>query len=319
MGYAVTELVRGLHNYAPILQQQGCVATIGNFDGVHRGHQTLLSEVTKEAARRKIPSVVVTFEPQPAEFFAPEKSIARLTRWREKFHALAQCGIDKVLVLYFNKALAALSAEEFIKTVLSDGIGAKHIIVGDDFRFGKARQGDFHFLEAAGSRYHFTTASMQSVMLEGSRVSSTRIRKALADKDHGLAERLLGHPYFMEGRVVHGDKRGRSIGFPTANIHLHRRATPVQGIYVVRMHGLSTDALPGVANIGTRPTVGGTRALLEVHLFDFNQDIYGRQVRVEFCKKLRDEERYASLELLRIQIEQDALQARAYFEECRTP
>lgn len=306
-----TELIRGLYNFSA--QNKGCVATIGNFDGVHVGHQALLAMVVEQAKARKVPSVVITFEPQPGEYFASGIPVARLTRWREKFHALAQCEVDKVLVLPFNQRVAELTAGQFVLDVLCNGLGVRHLIVGDDFRFGRARQGDFEFLKEAGKQYQFTVENMPSVIIDSERVSSTRVRKALANADHRLVERLLGHPYFMEGRVVYGDKRGRSMGFPTANIYLHRKVAPVQGVYTVRMHGLSKQGLPGVANVGIRPTVGGTRSLLEVHLFDFDQDIYQQQVRVEFCEKLRDERRFDNFDLLKEQIWLDALQAKEYF------
>jgi riboflavin kinase/FMN adenylyltransferase len=307
------QLIRGLSDLSQ--QYQGCVVTIGNFDGVHRGHQALLTNVKARALVRNAPAVVITFEPQPGEFFARGKSATpRLMRWREKFHALAHCDIDAVLVLRFDEKLAALSAEQFVKNILCAGLGVQHVIVGDDFRFGQGRQGDFEFLQAAGKQHGFTAENMLSVIVNGERVSSTRVRQALQNGDHALAETLLGRPYCMEGRVVYGDKRGRTIGFPTANIYLHRDVPPVSGVYSVRMHGVSANGLPGVANVGTRPTVDGTRSLLEVHLFDFNQDIYKRHVTIEFCEKLRDEKRFNSLELLKEQIGQDAAEAREYFK-----
>jgi len=300
-----TELIRGLYNLTPSVK--GCVVTIGNFDGVHRGHQALLAQVKEKANINNLTSVVVVFEPQPAEFFASDQiTVPRLTRCREKYFALAETGIDQVIVLRFDKTLAALTAEEFVQQILVSGLNAKHVIVGDDFRFGKSRQGDFHELQAQGKKYHFSVESMPSLMMAGERVSSTRVRQALANKNHDLVEQLLGRPYSMKGRVMHGYKRGRQLGFPTANIYLHREVTPVQGVYVVRMHGVSSQGLPGVANVGIRPTVGGTRTLLEVHLFDFDQDIYGRQVCVEFCEKIRDEKRYDNLDLLKEQIVKDA-------------
>jgi riboflavin kinase/FMN adenylyltransferase len=208
----------------------------------------------------------------------------------------------------------SMSAEQFVKNILCDGLGVQHVIVGDDFRFGQGRQGDFEFLQAAGRQHGFTTENMPSVIIAGERVSSTRVRQALQKGEHALVETLLGRPYCMEGRVVYGDKRGRTIGFPTANIYLHRNLSPVSGVYSVRMHGVSAKSLPGVANVGTRPTVDGTRSLLEVHLFDFNQDIYKRQVTVEFCEKLRHEKRFDSFDLLKEQIGLDAAQARDYFK-----
>lgn len=302
-----TTLIRGLLNIRS--RHQGCVITIGNFDGIHLGHQALLKKVKATAEELQIPSCVVTFEPHPMEFFLKEKVAPRLMRLREKFTAIAEFGIDQVVVLHFNAHLANLSAENFIKLVLIDKLQAKQIIVGEDFHFGKKRTGDIELLKQAG----FTAEGMLGVSLDRERISSSRVREALALGDHALVERLLGRPYTMMGRIVHGDKRGRIIGFPTANIYLHRTATPVQGVYTVRMHGITDKPLLGVANVGIRPTIGGTRSLLEVHLFDFNQDIYGRYVRVEFCKKLRNEERYANLDLLKQQILKDAEKAREYF------
>lgn len=302
-----TTLIRGLLNIRS--RHQGCVITIGNFDGIHLGHQALLKKVKATAEELQVPSCVVTFEPHPMEFFLKEKVAPRLMRLREKFAAIAEFGIDQVVVLHFNSHLANLSAENFIKLVLTDKLQAKQIIVGEDFHFGKKRTGDIELLKQAG----FKVEGMLGVSLERERISSSRVREALALGDHALVERLLGRPYTMMGRIVHGDKRGRIIGFPTANIYLHRAATPVQGVYAVRMHGITNNPLLGVANVGIRPTVGGTRSLLEVHLFDFNQDIYGRYVRVEFCKKLRNEERYANLDLLKQQIFKDAEKAREYF------
>lgn len=316
----MTDLIRGLYNILP--RQKGGVVTIGNFDGVHLGHKALIDMVKERAKSLHVHSTVITFEPQPMEYFARPKiplfrkgdGVARLTRWREKFCALAGTGIDQVLVLRFNRKLAELRAEEFIKKVLVDDLAIEHIIVGDDFRFGRKREGDFQFLEQAGERYGFTVEKMPSVLIDGERVSSTRIREALDKGELKEAEHLLGRPYTMMGRVAHGDKLGRKLGFPTANIYLHRQVTPVQGIYVVRMHGIDKEALPGVANVGIRPTIGGTRVLLEVFLFDFDRDIYGQHVTVEFCKKLRDEEHYASLELLTAAIATDVKNARLYFE-----
>lgn len=309
----MTKLIRGLHNIASAPKQ--AVVTIGNFDGVHLGHQALLAKVREKARELKTTSLVITFEPQPFEFFAREKMAPRLTRWREKFCLLEQYGADAVLVIRFNAAFAGLTANEFVQQILGDALQAKHVIVGDDFQFGHGRKGDFEFLQSSGFDAGFTVENMPSVVYEGERVSSTSVRKALANSDHYLVERLLGRPYTMQGRVVYGDKRGRTMGFPTANIYLHRAVTPVQGVYVVRMYGIEDNALPGVANVGIRPTIGGTRTLLEVHLFDFARDIYGRHVSVEFCEKLRDEQRYASLELLIEQIWKDAGQAREYFVE----
>lgn len=301
-----TQLIRGLsHLPAHFI---GGVATIGNFDGVHQGHQALLTKVVKTAKALGLPSLVITFEPQPLEYLVPQKSVPRLTRLREKFYLLAKSGIDHVLIIRFDEDMARLTPDEFIQLLL-DKLKVKHLIVGKDFRFGKNRQGDVELLKKAG----FTVLTQPDVMMDSERVSSTRIRQALLAGNHALAHRLLGRPYFMMGHVVHGNKLGRQLGYPTANIYLHRKVSPVMGVYVVKVHGLGKKPLPGVANIGIRPTIGGTRSLLEVHLFNFNQAIYGKYVSVEFCHKLRDEERYDSLDALKAQIDIDADQAREYF------
>lgn len=294
-------------------QSKGCVVTIGNFDGVHCGHQALLERLKVRACALALPSLVIAFEPQPAEFFCRGKPVPRLTRFREKLYYLTQNGVEKAWIMRFNAALAALTAEEFIKDILCARLQLRHLIVGDDFRFGHGRHGDVVLLKDTGRKLGFTVEIMPSVQIAGERVSSTRIRQALSVADYALAEQLLGRPYCMLGRVAYGAQLGRVLGFPTANIYLHRQETPVKGIYVVRLHGIAKKGLPGVANVGIRPTVGGTRTLLEVHIFDFAQNIYGRQVKVEFCKKLREEERFPNLDLLKEQMLQDAAQARDYF------
>ncbi len=309
----MTTVIRGLSNMASA--PRGAVITIGNFDGVHIGHQALLKKTVEKAKELKTTSLVMIFEPQPFEFFAKGVCAPRLTRWREKFCLLAEEGIDAVFVVRFNKFFANFTAEQFIQTILKDTLQAKHVMVGDDFQFGHGREGDFHFLKRRGADLGFSVSNTPSVILNGERVSSTQVRKALADSNHDKVAQLLGRPYSMKGRVVHGDKRGRTIGFPTANIYLHRPVTPVQGVYIVRMHGVGQTALPGVANVGIRPTIGGTRSLLEVHLFNFSRDIYGKHVKVEFIEKLRDEERFPNLDLLVEQIRKDAEKARHYFEE----
>ena len=306
------ELIRGLHNLRA--RHHGCVATIGNFDGVHLGHQAVLGQLAEKADELSLPSLVITFEPQPQEFFAPEKANPRLTRLREKLKALPRYGVDRVLCLQFNQALASLPPEEFINRILIDGLGVRYLVVGDDFRFGKGRAGDFAMLQKAGEQHGFPVVNMHTFNIEGERVSSTRVREALAKGDLDEAEKLIGRPYRMCGRVAHGDKRGRTIGFPTANIHLHRKVTPVEGVFAVEMFGIEGEPVEGVANVGTRPTVDGTRSLLEVHLFDFDQDIYGQYIHVNFVHKLRDEERFDSFEELKKQILQDADDARAFFK-----
>lgn len=310
-------LIRGLHNLTPALR--GCAATIGNFDGVHLGHQAVLGQLAERAEDLGLPTTVIVFEPQPQEFFAPEQAPPRLTRLREKLVALRRFSIDRVLCLSFNRALAELSAEQFVRRVLVDGLGVRYLVVGDDFRFGKDRAGNFDYLTQAGERAAkgdgFQVAHMHSFELNGARVSSTRIRAALRAGDMHAAEQMLGRGYRMLGRIAHGDKRGRTLGFPTANLFLHRHSTPVQGVFAVEMYGLDAEPLYGVANVGTRPTVDGTRGLLEVHLFDFAGDIYGRQVAVEFVHKIREEQRFDSFAELKARIEQDAQQARTFFAE----
>jgi riboflavin kinase/FMN adenylyltransferase len=307
------ELIRGLHNLRP--HHCGCVATIGNFDGVHLGHQAVLGQLAEKSAELGVPSLVMIFEPQPLEYFRPHPVVARLTRLREKVQALRRFAVDRVLCIRFDRAFADLPAEQFIDEVLVQKLGVRYLVVGDDFRFGRDRIGNYAMLQQAGQRHGFHVTHMHTFNIGGERVSSTRIRHALAVGDMALAGQLLGRPYRMSGRVAHGNKLGRQLGFPTANLFVHRKLTPVAGIYVVELFGLEDDPHPGVASVGTRPTVDGTRCLLEVHLLNFNGDLYGRHVQVEFLKKLRDEARFDSLEELRTQIAIDVRQAEAYFSK----
>jgi len=303
------DVIRGNHNLRP--RHRGCVATIGNFDGVHLGHQAVFRNLIERGRELGLPSVVITFEPQPQEYFAPGQAPARLTRLREKLRAIEAAGIERVLLLEFNRRLAAMEAREFVEEILVQGLGVRFLYVGDDFRFGRGRHGDFQMLYDLGREHGFAVETMHTFRLSEDRVSSTRVRELLTQGDLAAAAQLLGRPYRICGRVAHGDKRGRTIGFPTANVDLHRRVSPVRGVYAVRVHGLGEELVPGVANIGTRPTVtGDPRYLLEVHLFDFAREIYGEHVEVEFVHKLRDEQRFDSFEELRRQINQDAWQAR---------
>jgi len=306
------ELIRGLYNLRP--RHRGCVATIGNFDGVHLGHQAVLGQLAEKAQALCAPTTVITFEPQPREYFAPEAAPARLTRFREKLNALRRYSVDRVLCLHFDQRFAEMAPDAFIQRILIDGLGVKYLVVGDDFRFGKARAGNFDLLRAAGQRAGFQVVSMHTFIAGDARVSSTRIREALAGGDMGQAELLLGRPYRLSGRVAHGDKRGRTIGFPTANIHLHRRSAPVSGVFAVEVFGIDGEPVEGVANIGRRPTVDGIRPLLEAHLFDFSAEIYGRHVHVDLLHKLREERRFESFEALRRQIELDVTEARNHFQ-----
>ncbi|WP_460425106.1 bifunctional riboflavin kinase/FAD synthetase [Azotobacter armeniacus] len=306
------QLVRGLHNLRP--QHRGCVATIGNFDGVHRGHQAILARLRECSAALGLPSCVVIFEPQPREFFAPQRAPARLTRLREKLELLAAQGVDRVLCLAFNRRLCGLGAQAFVQNVLVDGLGVRHLEVGDDFRFGCDRAGDFEFLCQAGAAEGFSVEAAVTVEVDGLRVSSTRLRAALSHGDLPLVERLLGRPFSLCGRVLHGQKLGRQLGTPTANVQLKRRRAPLTGVYLVSTE-LDGRLWAGVANIGARPSVAGDgRAHLEMHLLDFAGDLYGRHLRVTFHHKLRDEERFSSLEALKTAIDADIAAARAYWQ-----
>lgn len=288
--------------------------TIGNFDGVHLGHQAMLERL-KEAARAfGIPSCVLTFEPHPREFFAPDHAPTRLTNLREKLELLAEFGVDRAHVCRFNYEFAKITAEDFVERILAHGLGARWLLVGDDFRFGARRAGDFDLLKQAAPRCGFEVAAMESVGLEGLRISSTAIRNALVAGDVALARRLLGRPYSISGRVVDGDKLGKKIGFPTANIQLKHNRPPVSGIFVVEVEGLAAKPLPGVASLGVRPTLKqGGKPTLEVHIFDFNLEIYRRHVRVDFLHKLRDEEKFPDMESLTRQIALDVENAKAFF------
>ncbi len=306
-------LIRGLHNLRP--QDRGCVATIGNFDGVHLGHRAVFQRLLAQGRALGLPATVITFEPQPMEYFAPEHAPARLTRLREKLKVLRDCGIERVMLLEFGLRLAAMGARDFAQRLLLDGLGVRYLLVGDDFRFGHGRTGDYALLRTMGAEAGdtgFQVEDLQTIAHAEERISSTRVREALAGGDLESARHLLGRPYRMMGRVGHGDKRGRTIGFPTANIDLHRRVSPLHGVFAVRVHGLAGTPLPGVANIGTRPTVDGRIYRLEVHLFDFDRTVYGAHVEVEFRLKLREERRFESFDELRLQIALDAAAARDY-------
>ncbi len=307
------EFIRGLHNLRP--RHRDTVATIGNFDGVHRGHRHVITRLAERARALGLPLTVVTFEPQPAEFFAGDRAPPRLTRLREKVELLACLPVDRLLCLRFDERLARLEAGDFVRRVLVDGLGVRHLMVGDDFRFGHRRTGDFHTLTRLGAELGFTTEAAPTLIDHGERISSTRIRAALASGELDLATRLLGRPYHMSGRVARGDRRGRELGFPTANIHLHRRNSPLSGVFAVELLGVAERPWPGVANVGVRPTVDGKRALLEVHLLDFQGDLYGRHVKTRFLHSIRPERRFENLQALREQIRLDVQAARRYFNE----
>lgn len=303
------EFIRGLPRIHP--RHHGCVATLGKFDGVHRGHQAILQLLREQAAAHGLPALVITFEPQPEEYFAPTAP-ARLTRLREKLIALREQQVDRVLCLRFDEGFAHQSATQFIEDLLVAKLGIRYLIVGRDFHFGHQRQGNFSLLREAGEQQGFEVRAMPTVEEGGERISSSRIRAALGQGDLPQAAFLLGRPYQLQGRVAHGRKLGRQLGFPTANIFLHRQNAPLTGVFAVRMHGVSDQPWPGVANLGFRPSVDQLqKLLLEVHCFDFSGDLYGRYVAVEFVEKLRGEQKFPSLDALRTQIQADCDQARA--------
>jgi riboflavin kinase / FMN adenylyltransferase len=293
--------------------------TIGNFDGLHLGHQAMLTRLLDVARARGLPSCVLSFEPHPREFFAPAQAPARLSSLREKAEMLRGRGIDRLHVFRFNRAFSSLSADQFIEQVLVRTLQARYVLVGDDFRFGAKRAGDFALLERAGRQFGFDAEFLPTVEVAGERSSSTAVRAALAAGELEHAARLLGRPYSISGRVVHGDKLGRDIGFPTANIQLKHNRPPLLGIFAVELYGLNGQPLPGVASLGVRPTVKGADAapVLEVHLFDFNADIYNRRVRVDFLHKLRDEEKYPDLPSLVAQIGRDVDNAKRFLAQRR--
>lgn len=294
---------------------QGGVATIGNYDGVHLGHRAIIDEINQLAHERQAPSLVICFEPTPGEFFKPANAPSRLTRFREKYAALAQTRVDGFFCLRFNREFAELPPETFIDRVLVSGLKIQALVVGDDFRFGRNRMGDFDMLKQAGDRFGFSVQQTKTVEFEpGKRISSSLIRSLLASGDVVGANQLLGRPYSMCGRVLRGKQLGRQLGYPTANLRLHRVKTPLHGIFAVQVQGVSHKPLDGVASLGTRPTVNGEGLLLEVHIFDFDRDIYNRHIEVEFIEKIRDEEKFDSLELLTQQMHRDSEQARRSLE-----
>ncbi|NMG50711.1 bifunctional riboflavin kinase/FAD synthetase [Azoarcus communis] len=297
----------------PAQAHDACVLTIGNFDGLHRGHQALLQLLTDKAREMRLPAAVMTFEPHPREYFSPADAPARLASLREKLLLLAAGGVDRVHVCRFDARFAALSADSFIQDGLIRGLNVRHLFVGDDFRFGARRSGDFEMLLNTGRANGFGVESMPTLIIEGERASSSAVRAALADGDLDHAACLLGRPYSIAGRVVHGDKLGRQLGFPTANVQLKHRRPALSGVFAVGVEGLDDQRLPGVANIGIRPTAtDAAQARLEVHLLDRRVDCYGAHLRIHFLKKLRDEQKFASLDALKHQIAQDADAARVW-------
>lgn len=304
------QLIRGLHNLRQ--QQQRCVLTIGKFDGVHLGHQAVLVNLVEKAKTLGLASTVMIFEPQPEEVFAPQHAPARLSRFRDKYQQFKALGIDRLICVRFNSVFAAMSPESFIQDLLVKQLGVKFLVVGDDFRFGHQRKGSFDLLLAAGLKSEFDVVSTQSFKLANCRISSTEIRQALSNSDFELAKEMLGREFTIAGRVNHGDKKGRTIGFPTANVLLKRCKSPISGVFAVEVI-IAKQCFKGVANIGNRPTVKGARSQLEVHLFDFTKDLYGTYIEVVIKHKLRDEKKFENFEALHQQIKSDAQAARDIF------
>ena len=300
--------------HLPARSAKPLALTIGNFDGVHLGHQAMLARLAAAARERGLPAAVMTFEPRPREFFAPDSAPARLTSLREKLELLRAAGVDQVYVCRFDQAFSRISADEFVSRILHAQLRVPWLLVGDDFRFGAKRVGDCALLSRYATELGFELAVMPSVKLDGQRVSSTLVREALAAGKMALVETLLARPYSLSGRIVHGDKIGRTLGFATANVRIKLRRPPLNGIFAVKMQVSAASSLSGVASLGTRPTVIENGIwLLEVHAFDFRGDLYGKQVRVDFLHKIRDEARYPDLPTLTAQIARDAEEARAFF------
>ena len=303
------ELIRGIHNIQT--RHRGCVLTIGNFDGVHRGHAEVIANLVKKARQLELPATLMTFEPQPQELFAGQNAPARISLLRDKIALLAELGVDRLLCVRFDKKFAQLPPEQFIESLLVDKLGVRYLVVGDDFCFGQQRRGNFDMLKQAGEQHGFAVVNTDSFLVGDQRVSSTMVRDALAKGNLELTRRLLGHPYTLSGRVVHGQQLGRMLGFPTANIALKRQVVPVRGVFAVRLSWPGSTPFDGVANVGFRPTVKGQNCLLEVNLFDFSGDLYGQRVEVELVAKIRDEKPFHSLDALQKQIMNDADKAKA--------
>lgn len=307
--------IRGIHNFKP--EHRGTVATIGSFDGVHLGHRQIVEQVKAAARRFDLPSTVITFEPQPHEYFSAEKAPARLMRFREKYLALREAGVDWVCCLPFNQRFRSLSAKEFVEQILVEGLGVRYLVVGDDFRFGCDRSGDYDMLVNEGARYGFDVTDTTTFEIAGKRVSSTRIRESLSQCRFAEAEELLGRPFRITGRVGYGQQLGRQLGVPTANVQLRRYRAPLQGVYTVEfmIEGCDQPNV-GVANVGVRPTVSDqVRPILEVHLLDYSGDLYGKKVSVKFLHKLREEQKFESVDALKQQIHQDISDAKAWFSQ----
>jgi len=306
------ELIRGLHNMRP--RHRGCVVTIGAFDGVHLGHQAVIRHLLQKSAELAVPSVVIVFEPLPREYFAPIEAPARIMSFREKFFALQALGVDRLLRLRFNEQLRTMSAQQFLDDIFVGGLGVRYIVLGDDFRFGNDREGDLEFIREQGCRYGYRAGPTPTESIGGERVSSTRIRSALETADFAEAERLLGRPYSISGKVIYGRQLGQTIGAPTANLELRRLRAPLSGVYAVEVSGAGLEAAWGVANVGVRPTIDDSiKANLEVHLLDREIGLYGQHIEVTFRHKLRDEQKFETMEELMLNIARDIDDTRDWF------
>jgi riboflavin kinase/FMN adenylyltransferase len=283
---------------------------VGNYDGVHLGHQQMIGALKTRASEMHSAATVLVFEPSSKEFIDPDGAPPRLTRWREKYLALAALGVERLVTLRFDESMRAMTPRSFVDDLIVERLGTRHMVVGHDFRYGSNAGGTIDSLRAAGQAHGFGVEQIAPFVVEGVRVSSTAVRERLEFADYSGAARLLGRPYRMWGRVAHGRHLGRTLGFPTANLRLMRRKPPVWGILAVWVHGIDSRRLPGVASLGTRPTVNGIEPLLEVHVFDFSGDLYGRAIEVEFVANLRDEVKFDSLDAMMVQMKTDAAQAR---------
>jgi len=305
------KLIRGLHNL--VNQLPASAVTIGNFDGVHRGHQQVLKQLRQVAKTESLATIVIIFEPQPSEYFTPRQAPRRLARFRDKINHIREQKIDFLICLRFDRFLAGQSAAEFVRDILVNGLNTKYLVIGDDFRFGKGRQGDYASLQSAGREHGFEVEKTKTLMLDGERISSTRIRESILRDNFPLAAELLGRHYSLSGRIAHGKKLGRELGYPTINIKMGDKTLIVKGIFAVLVKGLDNRTLQGVASIGTRPTVDGVDTILEVFILEFNQDVYGHRVEVEFLFKIRDELKFDSLEELSANIARDIEKAKVFF------
>ncbi len=303
-------LARTIESFPFDLVADGSVATIGSYDGLHRGHQKLLGHVLDHAKAQGLPSIVMSFEPTPKEFFAQERPPARLMRFREKFEALADFGVDVFYCPRFNEAMKNISAATFIRRILIHALNIRHLVIGDDFRFAQDRAGHLETLQRAGKALGFSVEEMSSVVVDNERISSTVIRNVLWEGDLKHARRLLGKDYRMSGKVIEGNRMGRTLGYPTANVNLNRLRSAVMGIFAVRVSGTGWGPLDAVASVGTRPTFAGTKPLLEVHIFDFDKDIYGEYIHVDFIARLRSEEKFADVKDLIEQMHRDSARAK---------